>query len=363
MSSTGCARSACSTRERIHIEPAPTWMSQAGFTAERRAPGSSADAVVWADVIQRAYDESELNWTYLSFMTLATLLAAIAIVLDSQILVIGAMILGPEFGPVAALGVALVRRRCTLLGIATRTLLLGFGVAIAITTLLALMAHALGWITARRRHPATSRHRRSSTRPTSGRSSWPSSPRPPVSYPSPPPKSTASPVSSSPSPPSPLRATSHSAWRSAAGRGVGQRAPARHQPHRHGHRGLAHARDPEVGVEPVRRTSRAPAGADPAEGLTGDVSGRTGGLVRCRSRAAHRQSHRRHDVVGRPRGCAQGPGQPVVRAPSRRAGAGVRPVRRHHADRLGHHGGRRHRTMRAWAVPQPPGLGPSPPVA
>ena len=80
-------------------------------------------------------------------MTLATLLAAIAIVLDSQVLVIGAMILGPDFGPVAAMGVALVRRRWALLGLSARTLLLGFGVAITITTLLALLARALGWIT------------------------------------------------------------------------------------------------------------------------------------------------------------------------------------------------------------------------
>lgn len=132
----------------IHIDPAPTWISQAGFTAERRVPGSSADAVVWADVVQRSYDDSELNWTYLSFMSLATLLAAIAIILDSHVLVIGAMILGPDFGPVAALGVALVRRRWALFGLASRTLVLGFGVAIAVTTLLAVLAHALGWINA-----------------------------------------------------------------------------------------------------------------------------------------------------------------------------------------------------------------------
>ena len=66
----------------VHIEPATTWLSQSGFDAERRTPGSSADAVVWADVVQRSYDESELNWTYLSFMTLATLIAGIAIILD-----------------------------------------------------------------------------------------------------------------------------------------------------------------------------------------------------------------------------------------------------------------------------------------
>jgi hypothetical protein len=115
----------------IQVEPVRTWLSRSGFEAERRTPGSSADSVVWAEVTQRAYEESELNWTYLSFMSLATLLAGIAIVLDSQILVIGAMVLGPEFTAVAALGLALVRRRSALLWFAARTPVIGFGVAIA----------------------------------------------------------------------------------------------------------------------------------------------------------------------------------------------------------------------------------------
>jgi uncharacterized hydrophobic protein (TIGR00271 family) len=135
------------TQGSVHIEPVRAWLSQPGYDAERRAPGSSADSVVWADVTQRAYEESELNWTYMSFMALATLIAAIAIVLDSQILVIGAMVLGPEFGAVAALGIALVRRRFTLLALATRTLVLGFLFAIVLTTLASLLGRALGWIT------------------------------------------------------------------------------------------------------------------------------------------------------------------------------------------------------------------------
>ena len=131
----------------VHVQPVPTWISEAGLEAEKHTPGSSADAVVWAEVTQRAYDESELNWGYLSFMTLATLLASIAIVLDSQILVIGAMVLGPEFVAVAALGLALVRRRPSLGFFAARTLVLGFLTAIAITCLAALAGRALGWIT------------------------------------------------------------------------------------------------------------------------------------------------------------------------------------------------------------------------
>jgi uncharacterized hydrophobic protein (TIGR00271 family) len=131
----------------IHIQPVTTWLSRTGLAAEQRTPGSSADAVVWADVTQRAYEESELNWTYVTFMTLATLIASIAIILDSQILVIGAMVLGPEFVAIAALGLALVRRRYALLWFATRTLVLGFATAIIVVTLLALLGRALGWVT------------------------------------------------------------------------------------------------------------------------------------------------------------------------------------------------------------------------
>ncbi len=155
----------------IQVERVNAWLSQEGLDAEVRSPGSSADAVVWVDVTHRAYEDSELNYTYLSFMTLATLIAGIAIVLDSQILVIGAMVLGPEFGPIAALGVALVRHRYHLFRVATRTLLIGFAVGIALTTIAALVGRLLsaGSRSLRWRDPVRIRH--SFTHPTSGRSS------------------------------------------------------------------------------------------------------------------------------------------------------------------------------------------------
>jgi len=130
----------------LHVLAVPAWLSQEGYDAERHAPGASADAVVWTEVVQRAYEDSEPNFTYYSFMVLATTLAAIAIVLDSQILTIGAMVLGPEFGAIAALGVALVRSRWGLLRLSLRALVSGFVVAIVATTLLSLVGRALGWV-------------------------------------------------------------------------------------------------------------------------------------------------------------------------------------------------------------------------
>jgi uncharacterized hydrophobic protein (TIGR00271 family) len=130
----------------LHLTPVNAWMSQSGFQAEQQAPGSPADTVVWAEVTHLSYDQTELNWSYSSFMSLATLLAAIAIVIDSPILVIGAMVLGPEFAAIAALGVALVRRRGSLFARAATTLLGGFAIAMAITFVAALVARGLGWV-------------------------------------------------------------------------------------------------------------------------------------------------------------------------------------------------------------------------
>ena len=102
--------------------------------------------MVWAEVTQKAYEDSQLTWSYMSFMVMATTIASIGIVLDSQILLIGAMVLGPEFGAVAALGLALVRRRPNLYRMAARTLAIGFTVAILVAALFALIGRLLGWI-------------------------------------------------------------------------------------------------------------------------------------------------------------------------------------------------------------------------
>lgn len=134
------------TTGTIHLNDVSNWISQPAFEAEKRAPGDGSDAVVWSDVVQDSYESSKMTWSFLSFMVLSTLMASIAIVLDSQILVISAMVLGPEFGAVAALGLALVRKRGGLFGRAIRTLAIGYLVAIAATTFAVILGRILGWI-------------------------------------------------------------------------------------------------------------------------------------------------------------------------------------------------------------------------
>jgi uncharacterized hydrophobic protein (TIGR00271 family) len=122
-----------------------TAVSRSAREAEERAPGDAADAVVWEQVVRTTDADSTLSVAYLAFLTIATLLAAIAIVNDSAILTIGAMVLGPEFAPLAALAVAVVQGRRGSARRAGLTLVAGFVVAIALTAAFAVAARGLGW--------------------------------------------------------------------------------------------------------------------------------------------------------------------------------------------------------------------------
>jgi uncharacterized hydrophobic protein (TIGR00271 family) len=129
----------------IALEAVDTAVSDAAEEAEQRAPGDGSDAVVWEQVVRTTAADSSLSVSYLAFLTIATLLAAIAIVNDSAILTVGAMVLGPEFGPLAALAVAIVHGRRSVGRSAVVSLATGFAVAIAVTALLTLAARGAGW--------------------------------------------------------------------------------------------------------------------------------------------------------------------------------------------------------------------------
>ena len=107
-------------------------VSDAAAAAERHAPGEPADALVWEELETRAREESALTISFLTFMAMAALIAAVGILNDSPILVIGAMVVGPEYGPLAALCVAIVRGRKAPARTAARTLGVGLALASAV---------------------------------------------------------------------------------------------------------------------------------------------------------------------------------------------------------------------------------------
>jgi uncharacterized hydrophobic protein (TIGR00271 family) len=119
-------------------------LSDAAERAEKAAPGIPDDGVVWDLVENRVRTESALSWAFVAFLTLATLIAGSGRLLDQPILIIGAMVVGPEFSAVAAICVALARPRLSILPGALRTLLVGVVAAVVIAAALWMLAGAVG---------------------------------------------------------------------------------------------------------------------------------------------------------------------------------------------------------------------------
>lgn len=130
----------------ISVEPIEVQLSRLAEEAERRAPGAPADAVVWEEVEARTSEQTRLSGVFLVFMVLAALIAAIGIYLDQAILIVGAMVVGPEFGPIAAFCVAVVELRGRLALGSLAALAIGFPLAITAVYLASLTFRATGLI-------------------------------------------------------------------------------------------------------------------------------------------------------------------------------------------------------------------------
>ncbi|TWF80953.1 putative hydrophobic protein (TIGR00271 family) [Pseudonocardia hierapolitana] len=128
----------------VTLELIDTSLSDAADAAEEAAPGDPQDAVIWDEVVARTGEESRLSISYQAFLTIACLLAAIGAITDSPVTVVGAMVLGPEFGPLAAVAVGLVLRRGDLVRRGAVALGAGFPLAMAVTALGTLLLDATG---------------------------------------------------------------------------------------------------------------------------------------------------------------------------------------------------------------------------
>ncbi|WP_446664807.1 DUF389 domain-containing protein [Flexivirga sp. B27] len=109
---------------------------------EAAAPGDPDDAVIWDEVLDTAESASRPTVSYHLFLVMATILAAIAVITDSSVLVVGVMVVSPDFAPVAALCTGVVFARPHLVWRSARLLVLSFVFAIAVVTILALLARA-----------------------------------------------------------------------------------------------------------------------------------------------------------------------------------------------------------------------------
>ncbi|MFI9648447.1 DUF389 domain-containing protein [Streptomyces sp. NPDC052040] len=128
----------------IAVENIDLSLSRRADEAAEQAPGEGADAVLWEHLEDATHEESTLSVSYVAFLTLATMIAACGVVLDNAILIVGAMAVGPEFGPLAGLSTALVQRAPRLALRSLTALLVGFAVALLVAVGFTYFMDAIG---------------------------------------------------------------------------------------------------------------------------------------------------------------------------------------------------------------------------
>nr|WP_239086621.1 DUF389 domain-containing protein [Streptomyces parvus] len=128
----------------ISLENLDLTLSEHADKAEAEAPGDSADAVLWEELTEATHEESTFSVTYVSFLALATMLAACGVMLDNAVLIVGAMAVGPEFGPLAGISTAVVQRAPRLVARSLWALIGGFALAMIITAGFAWLLDAVG---------------------------------------------------------------------------------------------------------------------------------------------------------------------------------------------------------------------------
>ncbi|MGH7541699.1 MAG: DUF389 domain-containing protein [Gemmatimonadota bacterium] len=131
-------------RGSIAVESVDASVSDVAVRAELAAPGAPADAIVWEEVQGRVEESATLSVSFLLLMTIATMISAIGIITDSIVLIIGGMVVGPEFGPLAGISVALVEGRPRLAARSLQALAVGFPLAIAGAAFLTLVLIGTG---------------------------------------------------------------------------------------------------------------------------------------------------------------------------------------------------------------------------
>jgi uncharacterized hydrophobic protein (TIGR00271 family) len=117
--------------------------SELAHQASLRSPGRASDVIVWTLLETRVHQDGVPSIAFFSFMAVAALIATIGIIVDSAVLIVGAMVVGPEYGPLAAFAVAIFQGKRRTAQEAILVLLAGLLVAVATATVAAVLFNAL----------------------------------------------------------------------------------------------------------------------------------------------------------------------------------------------------------------------------
>jgi len=117
----------------ISIENVDAIISDRVNSAERRTAGHRELAPVWEMVRAKIRADAIYPPSFFILMAIAALIGAVGILTNSQILIVGAMVVGPEYGAIIAVALGITERDRTAIGPGIAALFFGFLAAIVVT--------------------------------------------------------------------------------------------------------------------------------------------------------------------------------------------------------------------------------------
>ena len=99
---------------------------------------------VWAEIEARIGLEGTFPPSWFALLVIAGLIGAVGILTNSQILIVGAMVVGPEYGAILSLAFGVISRDSSRVWRSAAALVIGFALAVVGALLLSLIIRAAG---------------------------------------------------------------------------------------------------------------------------------------------------------------------------------------------------------------------------
>ena len=131
-------------RGSIVIEPVELAISGRVADIETRQLGALANAPVWEEVEARIRAEGRYSPSFYLFLISAGIIGAVGILTNSQILIVAAMVLGPEYGAITSVALGLDRHSGKAVREGLSALTVGFVLAVVAAFAFALLVRVLG---------------------------------------------------------------------------------------------------------------------------------------------------------------------------------------------------------------------------
>ncbi|MFR9797146.1 DUF389 domain-containing protein [Streptomyces sp. MS06] len=128
----------------IAVDDVGLMFSEQAERIEAGQPSVLVHAPLWASVDAHIRAEGTYLASFYLFLVIAGIIGSVGIMTNSQILIVAAMVVGPEYHAITSIALGLSRRNRRRVREGLRALAAGFALAIVVTLLFSLLARAAG---------------------------------------------------------------------------------------------------------------------------------------------------------------------------------------------------------------------------